>query len=98
MKLSFYLFILFIAFPRLVSGQNVIPNGNFEQYNSCPITVAQLDTKLTGWSSINSYDYYNACSTGPDVAVPTNNAGYQSAASGNGYVGILDYSPLNYRE
>lgn len=98
MKLSFYLFILFIAFPRLVSGQNIIPNGNFEIYYPCPLTVAQLNSTLTGWTSVNSADYYNACSTGPDVGVPVNNAGYQSAASGNGYVGILDYSPLNYRE
>jgi hypothetical protein len=76
-------------------GQNLVPNGDFEQYSGCPTGYGQIDyssfwinpTVFPG--SGGSPDYFNQCSTNPNVGVPNNVFGYQPAHSGNGYIGIV---------
>lgn len=107
MKKQLLLFIFFQLFIFNVKGQNLVPNGDFEQYSSCPSGFSQLDSALF-WinptvpsASGSSPDYFNQCATSSGVSVPGNNFGYQPAHSGNGYGGGIFWyggpSP-NYRE
>ncbi|MCB9045211.1 MAG: gliding motility-associated C-terminal domain-containing protein [Chitinophagales bacterium] len=66
---------------------NMVPNGNFEYYTTCPNSLSQT-ANCTGWSSWTNgtSDYFNTCSSG-GVSVPSNTFGYQQPASGNAYVG-----------
>ncbi|MNU85632.1 hypothetical protein D3C71_753780 [compost metagenome] len=79
--------------------QNLVPNGNFEEYNNCP-SVADgyfLYTAGKDWTTPTSAspDYCNACSNDYDslfqrfkYSVPQNYYGYQEAHSGDGYAAI----------
>ena len=82
-------FFLFAA--NCCVAQNMVPNGDFEQYTSCPSGRSQI-TRATGWTDFApSTDYFNVCAIS-NVGVPTNNMGTQWPTSGNGYAG-LSYSP-----
>jgi hypothetical protein len=71
------------------SAQNLVPNGGFENYTTCPEFLGQIESVI-GWDSIlNSVDYYNTCSE--VVGVPMNSEAYQEAFEGNGYIGFLTY-------
>ncbi len=89
------LLILIILFlPLSSAGQNLVPNGDFETYSSCPSTYGQLELAVP-WSRPNagSTDYFNACApAGNPVSVPSHfGNGFQPARSGQGYVGITTY-------
>ncbi|HRH04155.1 MAG TPA: T9SS type A sorting domain-containing protein [Bacteroidia bacterium] len=99
------LIISLIVSIRLVAfSQNLVPNGSFENYITCPTSFAQI-YNATGWfqphkypgsNSVNlssSSDYYNSCSGSSLVTVPINAAGFQFARTGNGYIGIAFYTP-----
>jgi hypothetical protein len=88
--------------PGQARAVNLVPNGNFESYVSCPTSFGQIyqaapwDTPNTGTS-----DYLNACApvVFPSVNVPQNEQGYQAALSGVGYAGLIPYSAAPaYRE
>jgi len=88
MKKEILLIILLLTC-RFSNAQNLVPNGNFEQYISCPTDWSQLDS-ATFWINpgINSPDYYNACATNGHCSVPYNSFGFQIPHSGQGYGGI----------
>jgi hypothetical protein len=70
-------------------SQNLITNGNFESYTTCPAQFGQLN--CSPWNNplvTTSPDYFNSCNTVP-VGVPSNFLGFQNAHSGTGYAGIL---------
>jgi hypothetical protein len=86
---------------RICEGQNLVPNGDFEQYSVCPTWYAQLDSTLLYWMNPciapfipgGTPDYYNSCAPSGDVGVPVNaNINYQPARSGNGYAGIITWN------
>lgn len=73
---------------------NLIYNGDFELYDTCPISIStpgdsQIETCL-GWKSPTyaTSDYYNICAASI-VGVPNNFIGYQYPYSGNAYCGIF---------
>ena len=71
-------------------AQNLVPNGDLEQYTQCPDYVSQID-RATGWSrpTNGTSDYFNACLGVPfSESVPDNEFGYEPAHSGNGYAGF----------
>ncbi|TNF48298.1 MAG: gliding motility-associated C-terminal domain-containing protein [Bacteroidetes bacterium] len=80
----------------LSNGQpNLIYNGDFELYSSCPTTpsyptqpVKEIE-KCLGWSAptYGTSDYLNECSPSL-VGIPQNTFGEQNAASGEGYAGL----------
>ena len=89
---------------NMLHGQNLVPNPSFEEYISCPGAADEFNL-AKGWSSYSySPDYFNTCATTPTVLIPTNAFGYQYAASGKAYSGLLAYVTLtlsgikNYRE
>jgi OOP family OmpA-OmpF porin len=80
-------------------GQNLVPNGDFEQYSNCPWNIGQLDSLLFWFNpSIATPDYYNQCSS-TVVNVPNSGQGYQLARSGGAYSGIVLWQQnADYRE
>ncbi len=102
MKKEIYLIILLLVC-RICTGQNLVPNGGFEQYYGCPSNFNQLDSAYDWFNpSIDSIggspDYYNQCALGY-VGIPQNPIGYQLTNSGNAYSGIyLSQVFLNVRE
>lgn len=91
---EYILLLLMICCYSLTNGQqNLVPNGNFEQYINCPSGQNQTSNS-TGWSSWTnaSPDYYHSCATNASYQVPYNALGYQPAASGSAYVGLINYA------
>ncbi|HKR05208.1 MAG TPA: T9SS type A sorting domain-containing protein [Bacteroidia bacterium] len=90
-KLLHAVFILFATLQTV--AQNLVTNNSFEIYSPCPASSSAINN-ATGWStSQNSPDYFNACANGitPAFGVPSNICGYQYAATGNAYIGLLCY-------
>ncbi|MFZ4797411.1 MAG: gliding motility-associated C-terminal domain-containing protein [Bacteroidia bacterium] len=70
------------------SAQNLVTNGDFENYTSCPTNYAQV-TRATGWlqPTPGTPDYFHTCSVSLN---PYNNlAGGEQPYSGNGFAGIV---------
>ncbi len=89
--------ILSIGFFKKVDAQNLVPNGDFENYSSCPITAGQIYL-APPWGYIlggggGSPDYFNSCATPFTSGVPFNYFGYQYAHSGNAYAHVGIYVP-----
>ena len=91
-----YALIVLILPVELLAQPNLVSNGNFENYTTCPSSFSQVGNS-TGWLSWNtsgSPDYYNTCATGGPM-IPTSVVGYQWPASGNAYMGIFNSSIPN---
>jgi hypothetical protein len=93
--LSIALFML----TAMASGQNLVPNGSFEEYQDCPMTLDALYECDHWFSALWTPDYFNACNTG-GLGVPSNIPGYQWAYHGQAYAGLVTFtqSSLDYRE
>lgn len=75
----------------VIVGQNLVPNGSFEEYGHCPTSPGEADL-ATPWQKIRgTSDYFNACNTNDYCDVPRNAFGYQAAASGVSYCGLITY-------
>jgi|SRR5688572_25551267 len=79
-------------------GQNLVPNGDFEQYSACPGPSSVDVTLAVPWINPGSGaivggtpDYFNQCSTLPGWDVPVSGFGYQIPHSGQAYAGIILY-------
>lgn len=87
--------LLFAAACTLrVCAQELVPNGDLEQYSSCPDAMGQV-ARATGWlqPTLGSTDYFNACQAAANnVGVPANLFGHQQAHGGQGYAGIIAFS------
>lgn len=96
--------ILVLAIAFKINAQiNLVPNGSFESYTCCPVGTAQLDCTSNWIMADASTDYYNACSPPGNMSVPLNVRGYQNAANGSAYIGMITYglnesNPPYYRE
>lgn len=79
-------------------GQNLVPNGDFEQFDLCPSSSNQFNL-LTLWINpatgvpfvSGTPDYFNQCANCCTVSVPDNYVGYQQAHSGVGYGGFFSW-------
>lgn len=85
----------------MCNAQNLIPNGDFEQYSSCPSYWSQINkaffwtTPTTNVIGISGTpDYFNQCTSYPDMGVPSNFFGTQQTHSGNAYAGIYAWYGL----
>jgi OOP family OmpA-OmpF porin len=67
---------------------NLVPNPSFEEYEDCPVSLA--DFSVSNWF-IPKYspDYYNSCATSSQTGVPDNWGGGGYAHSGEAYAGII---------
>lgn len=80
-------------------AQNLVPNGDFEQYSACPTNYSQLDSALYWINPANgglggTPDYYNQCAT-QYMGVPDNDKGFQAANSGVAYAGLYLYQKFS---
>lgn len=78
----------------LSAGQNLVPNGSFEEFTQCPEFVG-FAQYATGWLNLhtNSADYFNRCQANIVAGVPFNTLGYQEPADGNAYIGLATTFP-----
>ncbi|MCE9537828.1 MAG: T9SS type A sorting domain-containing protein [Bacteroidetes bacterium] len=91
MKKYIYLLFLGLCFIINSNAQSLVPNYSFETYSVCP--NGNPVNGAEGWGAYReSPDYYNSCADiSSCVSVPSNCTGYQMAASGNAYQGIICY-------
>lgn len=98
---AFILFTFLFSF-QVFGQQNLILNGNFEEYWECPQALTEIEkckyvynpcyhaqppSGPPVWSSTS--DYFNSCaSMSSGCSVPINSFGFQEARSGNGYLGL----------
>jgi hypothetical protein len=92
-NLTFLCFLFSISFLR--SQQNIVPNPNFELYDTCPNSLSQINF-ATNWVEPTpaTSDYFNSCCTLTPAyyypSVPYNYFGYQNDMNnGNGYSGVF---------
>ena len=101
MRLAIFLFLLCSV--SAVQGQNLVPNGGFENHRACPGDYTQdpAEFYVDSWSSpnIGTPDYFNVCSHG-EADVPHNWAGVSDPYEGVGYAGLYMWfaTSKNYRE
>ena len=79
-------------------GQNLVPNGSFEDYSSCPPTSISAQGRidlLNNWfipSGGGTPDFFSSCHIPypgwPSVDVPNNTWGSQNARTGSCYAGF----------
>lgn len=84
--------LIILLFTYVVGkSQNLVLNGDFEQYSGCPNNVSLIDSALFWFSpQVPPHsDYHNKCNTTNFVGVPNNGKGYQPAHSGVGYAGLI---------
>lgn len=77
-------------------SQNLLPNGQFEDYFECPgVNTNVITGCINDWGTpgVGSPDYYHFC-TPNDWVLPTHNVfGNQTPLSGNAFVGIYCFTP-----
>jgi hypothetical protein len=90
--LIFIIFILLGTRCRIIGQNNLISNGSFETFNSCPPFGNSINY-ATHWfqpnnpSTSGSSDFYHICAC-PSFGCPPNSAGFQYPRTGGGYAGI----------
>ncbi len=87
-----FISIFFILLPFFLPAQNLIPNGGFEQYDTCPDNTAQIARALPWFSAQGTCDFFNTCSSSIYVTPPNNAYGFQYPHTGNGFTG---FSPIS---
>ena len=95
-----YFLIAVVSLSNLsINAQNLVPNGDFEQYSVCPTQVGQINKAISWMNPIGATgstpDYFNQCATNPSIDVPSNVFGFQFAHSGIGYCGFVVWQ-VNY--
>ncbi|UKN02513.1 gliding motility-associated C-terminal domain-containing protein [Paracrocinitomix mangrovi] len=92
-------FLLLISFICLnsYSQDNLVVNGSFEDYTSCPqennLYQGEFEKCVGWWGAYMTPDFMNSCSFNPAlVSVPQNFGGYQIPYEGNGYVHFAGHS------
>ncbi len=100
------LFLICTLISNITYAQNLVPNGDFENYTVCPFTSGDIEKAFPWFQPYigvgsSSTDYFNSCNNSINGAfgVPANFVGYNYAKSGAGYAGIVTYSGgSNWRE
>lgn len=94
--------LLALAINSFAYSQNLVPNGDFEIFDPCPVTQGHIEYAQPWTNPAQATpDYFNVCAAGTNGGVPINNRGYQMPFSGDGYAGFLlssKQSQINVRE
>lgn len=91
MKKIVFLLYLLIDLPFQLISQNLVPNGDFEEYTQLPNDVSQL-TKCKYWLNPNfsTPDYFNSAAIpGSAAQLPNTGFGYVNPYSGEGIAGFF---------
>jgi hypothetical protein len=87
--------LLFLAVSSgLAPAQNLVPNGSFEERDTCASALVGYGMYASGWMNLHtqSADYFNTCNTGGVLDVPFSQFGYQYPYEGDAYVGMATSS------
>lgn len=88
MKVFLIFFILHIT--TLGLCQNLISNGNFEEYYECINDYGEIGIAKGWFQQVGSSDYFNRCCMKTNfVGVPLNFKGYQEPLDGSAYAGLF---------
>lgn len=88
MKLT-AIIIFAITFCFHSTAQELVKNGDFEDYSSCPNNSGQIE-RADHWINFGETpDYFNSCSSNTGLQVPNNIGGSQFSISGNGYAAFF---------
>ncbi len=102
MNRSLYITMLCIATAISAYGQqNLVPNCSFEQRTQCPTNISNVTADCASWYAFTNgtSDYFNSCHVGILAGVPVNFLGYQLAARGQAYAGVITYNGnVDYKE
>jgi hypothetical protein len=97
-----FLFFIFSLFIFCSEAQNLVPNGDFEIFSSCPNNYSQINLATPWYDPTGATsDYYNSCSNPSFIGIPSQGTYYyQPAKSGNAYAGFYAIQPFgtNFRE
>ena len=83
-RIKLVLFIVYVCLINfVVSQQNLVYNGDFEEYSSCPLSESgpfqnpKEIEKCIGWKAPTyaTSDYFNFCATNPTISIPNNLGG-----------------------
>ncbi|MCK0160395.1 OmpA family protein [Allomuricauda sp. F6463D] len=98
MRVRFQYILLLLAVSSSF-GQNLVKNGGFEDFVTCPVKMSNLNKDAEHWSAptLGTTDYFNECSR-TKLGVPMNFKGKQEPYEGAAYAGLYLYAPQNYRE
>jgi len=101
--MKYFFFLLLIYFALSTGAQNLVPNPSFEDTVYCPIEIDSIDACAdwhSGWQPLSTPNYFNSCSSNPDVSPPNVIWGYQTPHSGNAYCFVATYATYsaNVRE
>jgi hypothetical protein len=88
-KLLLYTVFLFASVVGY--AQNLMSNGSFEQYSSCPNGGSQINYSIGWFPFSGTPDYFDSCSAPGFVSVPSNIAGIRYAADGGAYCLLQSY-------
>lgn len=87
--MKLFLLLLAIGGTSFSYGQNLVINGDFEDYKKCPKTLTGKKLYLKGGLDLihGTPDYFNACSK--NLNGNNNPYGPQKSQSGNGHIGLM---------
>ncbi|MEC8831895.1 MAG: OmpA family protein [Bacteroidota bacterium] len=90
---------LFMLANAISFSQNLVQNGGFEDFISCPVKMSNLNKDAEHWSAptLGTTDYFNECSR-TKLGVPMNFKGKQEPYEGAAYAGLYLFAPRDYRE
>lgn len=74
-------------------GQNLVPNPSFEQLDSCPSNLSEIEAAPPWRRFRGTADLFNVCDTLGYLDVPLNGFGYQYPYEGDGYAGLISFLP-----
>ncbi|MEM6397872.1 MAG: gliding motility-associated C-terminal domain-containing protein [Bacteroidota bacterium] len=92
--------VCFSLFAKILFAQNLLSNGGFENFVTCPTAPSQIELASSWTSSGGTPDFFHRCGNSASiesvVTVPNHYLGTQSPLEGDGYGGlILEFSAAN---
>jgi hypothetical protein len=99
---AFSAVVLLLLSNHLIAQENLVPNGGFEEYTSCPDNYGQIE-KAIHWSDPNngSSDFFHNCGIGgssPVILPPPSCDLIIQPHSGDGIAGLITVFNIHQRE
>ena len=99
LRLTYILFMVAFLTTANIQSQNLVHNGGFEDFATCPVKMSNLNRDAEYWNAptLGTTDYFNECSK-TKLGIPLNFKGKQEAFEGSAYAGLYLFAPKDYRE
>lgn len=96
--MRYLLLILFFIIVKNSHGQNLVPNGSFEDTVHCPTVSGQIGNAKYWYNVENTPDYFSACANfnSPILGVPNNILTSRLAAEGYAYCALATFISTSF--